>query len=148
MGRPGGVTVIAVLDFIGAGLCVLFGIMLLLGASFLGAALSQGQAGNAAAGGLMAMLGGAASVFFLVIAAVSALIGWGLWTLKNWARIVQIIFAALGLLNALSTLLHFSSAVLFGFVIGVAINGLVIWYLLKPEVAAAFNGNQTKAAGA
>ena len=148
MGRPTGVTVIAVLDFLGAGFCVLFGLLFLVGASFIGAALSKSQGGNAAAGGLMAMLGGAASIFFLIFGAISALIGWGMWTLKSWARIVQIIFAALGLLNGLYSLLHFSSAMLFGFVIGVAINGLVIWYLLKPEVAAAFNGNQAKAAGA
>lgn len=148
MGRPTGVTVIAVLDFIGAGFCVLGGIALLVGASFLGAALSQGQGGNAAAGGFMAMLGGAASIVFLIIGAIVGLIGWGMWTLKSWARIVQIILAALGLLGALSLLLHFSGVILFGFLLRVAINGLIIWYLLKPEVAAAFNGNQTKAAGA
>jgi hypothetical protein len=148
MGRPGGVTVIAVLDFIGAVFCVLGGIALLVGASFLGAALSQGQGGNAAAGGIMAMLGGAVSIVLIIIGGVSALVGWGMWTLKSWARIVQMIFAGLGLLLALSVLLHFSGAILVGFVIRVAINGLILWYLMKPEVAAAFNGNQTKAAGA
>lgn len=148
MGRPTGVTVIAVLDFIGAGFCVLGGIAILVGASFLGAALGQAQGGNAAAGGFMAMLGGALSIVLIIIGAIGALIGWGMWTLKSWARIVQIIFAVLGLLGALSLLLHFSGAMLFAFLIRVAINGLIIWYLLKPEVAAAFNGNQTKAAGA
>ena len=148
MGRPTGVTVIAVLDFIGAGLCVLLGIAALVGASFLGAFMSQAQGGNAAAGGFMAMLGGAISIFLIIVGGISGLVGWGMWTLKSWARIVQIIFAALGLLGALSLLLHFSGAVLFGFVLRVAINGLIIWYLLKPEVAAAFNGNQAKAAGA
>lgn len=148
MGRPTGVSIIAVLDFIGAGICVLFGIAALLGAGFLGAFMSQAQGGNASAGGFMAVLGGAISIVFIIIGAISGLVGWGMWTLKGWARIVQIIFAALGLLGALSALLHFSGAMLVGFVIRIAINGLIIWYLVKPEVAAAFSGNQTKAAGA
>lgn len=148
MGRPTGVTVIAVIDFILGGLCALVGVLLLVGASFLGAFLGQAQGGNAAAGGFVAMLGGALSVFVLIIGAITILIGWGLLKLKSWARIVQIIFAILGLLGALSMLLHFSGAIFIGFVLRVAFNGLILWYLLKPEVAAAFSGNQTKAAGA
>jgi hypothetical protein len=144
MGRPTGVTVIAVLDFIGAALCVIGGLLALVGASFLGAFLGQAQGGNAAAGGFAAMLGGAIAVVFLLAGAIAAVIGWGLWGLKDWARILQIVFAGLGILFGLFGLLHISLMLL----IRLAINALIIWYLLKPEVAAAFKGGQVKAAGA
>lgn len=146
MARPTGVTVIAVLDFIGAGICALAGIAFFLGAGFMGTLIGQGQAaGSAQAGGFVAMLGGAVGIVFLVIAAIAALIGWGLLGLKNWARIVQIVLAGLGLLGVLFGLLHFSAAILLGLLIRGAINALIIWYLLKPDVAAAFSQSQARA---
>lgn len=148
MARPGGVTAIAVLEFIGAGICLLAGIATLVGASFFGAMFSQAQGAPAGTGGFMTMLGGAISVVFFIVAAIAGLLGWGLLTLKNWARIVVIVFSAIGLLLSLVALLQFSSAVLVGIIIRVAINGLIIWYLLKPEVAAAFTGGQTRSATA
>jgi hypothetical protein len=149
MGRPVGVSIIAVLEFIGAGICLLAGIATLVGASFLGAMFSQAQAqGAPAAGGFMAMLGGAISIVFFVFAAIAGLLGWGLWTLKSWARIVVIVLSAIGILFSLLALLQFSSAVLMGIIIRVGINGLIIWYLLKPEVAAAFAGSQSRSATA
>lgn len=147
MGRPTGVTVIAILEFIGAGGCILLGIGTLVGASFFGAAMSQAQGGGPG-GGLFAMLGGAISIFFFIIGAICALLGWGLWTLKNWARMVVIVLSALGLVLSLLALLQFSAAVLVGLIIRVAINGLIIWYLLKPEVKAAFEGTQARTATA
>jgi len=149
MARPTGVTVIAVLDFIGAGLCALAGLAVIFGAGFMGAMLGQGQAsGSAQAGGLVAMLGGALGIVLLIIAAISALIGWGMLGLKSWARIVQIVFAVLGLLGALMALMNFSSAILLGMIIRIAINGWILWYLLQKDVAAAFGQSQTRAVGA
>lgn len=139
MNRPVGVTVIAVLEFIGAGFCALLGVLLIVGAGagFLGS-MTQGQASGM--GSLMAMLGGALSVFFFVIAALAALLGWGLLTLKNWARITVIVLSALGALLSVLALLNFSSAIIVGVIIRLAINGLIIWYLLQPNVRAAFQG--------
>ena len=146
MNRPAGVTILAVLEFIGAACLALLGVLVIVGAGagFLGS-MSQGQGGM---GGLMAMLGGALAVFLFVFAAIGGLVGWGLLTLKNWARIVQIVFSALGVLGTLFGLVHFSSAMMVGFVIRLAINGLIIWYLLQPNVAAAFNAGQARTASA
>src|SRR5262252_58582 len=99
MNRPGGVTVIAILDFIGAALCLLMGILSVVGAGAgIMGALGQGGHGAAAAGGVMAVVAGFFTVFAFVGAAISALLGWGLWKLKNWARLITIVFAVMGVL--------------------------------------------------
>ena len=146
MNRPVGVTILAVLEFIGAGFCALAGILVVVGAGagFLGS-MTQGQGGM---GGLMAMVGGALSVFFFVLAAIAALLGWGLWSLKNWARIAVIVLSALGAILSLLALLNFSSTIIVGVIIRLAINGVIIWYLLQPNVAAAFQGGQARTASA
>lgn len=52
-------------------------------------------------------------------------VGYGLWTRRQWARIASL---ALGVLS------------LFAFPIGTFIGALTIWYLIKPEVVAEFEG--------
>jgi len=149
MARPGGVTFLAILEFIGGGFCALFGLLTIAGAGFIHSLTVQNQGAPAAGmGSFLAMLGGALSVFFFVLAAIAILLGIGLWTLKNWARIIVIVFAALGIVMNLSQLLHFTQAMLPGLVIGLAIDGLIIWYLLKPNVAAAFAEGQARSASA
>lgn len=149
MGRPTGVTVIAVLDFIGAGFCVLAGIGLMLGGGFIASMMSQQQGAGA---GLLAAVGAAAGVFLLFCAAIAAFLGWGLLKLKNWARIVTIVFAALGAVGALfgifAVLAHFAPIGVFWALCRLAINGWIIWYMLQPHVKAAFEGVQVRAAGA
>ena len=72
---------------------------------------------------------------------VSALLGFGLWKLKGWARIVSIVLDAISavfqLLEILGTLAHFNIFALLWGVFWIAVNAFVIWYLLKPEVKAA-----------
>jgi hypothetical protein len=142
MGRPVGVTILAILNFIGAAFWLLCGIVMILGGGFIATMLSQQGQGSAGAAGILAGLGAAAGVFIIIIGGVSALLGFGLWKLKGWARIVTIIltgiFGALGVLGLLGGFIHFN---LFATVIRIcvlAIQAFVIWYLLKPEVKAAF----------
>jgi len=132
------VTIIAVLYFILAAFCVLGGVLMFVGGGFLASMMNQQGAGGSAGAGILAGLGAVAGVIVLIIAAISALVGFGLWKLKNWGRILALVFAGLGILGALLMLLHFSPLILFGFLIRLVINGLILWYLLKPEVAAAF----------
>ena len=149
MGRPTGVTIIAVFDFIAAGFCVLAGLGMMLGGGFIASMMSQ-QSGAGA--GLLGAIGAAAGVFILVCAGIFALVGWGLLKLKEWARIVTIVFAALGALGAVlglfAVLGHFAVIGIFWALCRLAINGLIIWYLLQPHVKAAFQGAQARAAGA
>ena len=149
MGRPTGVTVLAVLDFIGAAFCVLAGLGMMLGGGFIASMISQ-QRGVSA--GMLAAIGAAAGVFFLVLGAVAILLGWGLLKLKEWARIITIVLAGLGALGALLALAtvfgHFAGIAMFAVLCRLAINGLIIWYLLQPHVKVAFQGAQVRAAGA
>jgi len=151
MGRPTGVTIIAVLDFIGAAVCVLVGLAMMLGGGFVATLLSQQQGGGAGAG-FLAAIGAAAGVFLLICAAVAVLLGWGLLKLKEWARIVTIVLAGLGALGALIGLAgvmgHFAAIAVVFVLVRLAINGLIIWYLLQPHVKATFQGMQARAAGA
>ena len=149
MVRPTGVTVIAVLDFIGAGFCVLAGVGMMLGGGYFATMLSQGRGASA---GMLAAIGAVAGVIFLAIAALAIVLGWGLLKLKEWARIITIVLAGLGALGALLALAtvfgHFAAVGMFMVICRLAINGLIIWYLLQPHVKVAFQGAQVRAAGA
>lgn len=142
MGRPVGVTILAILSFIGAAICLLGGIGVILGGGFIATMLSQQGQGSVGAAGVLAGLGAAAGVFIIIMGGVSALLGFGLWKLKGWARIVSIVLFAINavfqLLGILGTLAHFSLFALVWGVFWVAVDAFVIWYLLKPEVKAAF----------
>jgi len=141
MGRPVGVTILAILDFIGAAFCLLGGIGMILGGGFIATMLSQGQ-GSAGAAGIFAGLGAAAGVFIIIIGGVFALVGFGLWKLKGWARIVSIVLFAISavmqLLGLLGSLAHFNVFAVVWSLFWVAVDAFVIWYLLKPDVKAAF----------
>jgi hypothetical protein len=153
MGRPTGVTVIAILDFLGAAFCVVIGLAMMLGGGFLASFVNQqGGQGNAGAAGILAGLGAALGIFCLIIAAIDIVLAVGLLKLKEWARIVTIIltgiFGALVLLGLLGSFIHFN---LFATVIRIcvlAIQTFIIMYLLKPEVKAAFQAPQVRAASA
>ena len=62
-------------------------------------------------------------IIAFVLAIFYIITGWGLWTLKSWARIVAIILAVISLLS---------------FPIGTIIGIVILWYLFKPEIKIAF----------
>ena len=137
MQRPGGVTLLAVLDFIAAGCLVLAALVMVLGMGFVGAMTGGHERGGAM---LLAGLGVLGAVIFFVMAAVSALIGYGMWNMQNWARILSIVFACLGVaggLFGLMTGVHFHVFIMWT-IIRMAIAALIIWYLFQPHVKAAF----------
>jgi|HubBroStandDraft_1064217.scaffolds.fasta_scaffold70738_2 hypothetical protein len=137
MQRPAGVTILGVLAFIGAGLLVLAALGMFLGGAILAnMAARPGMGMIAGAGGV------ALGVFFLVIAALYAVIGTGMFKLQNWARILVIVLSFLGaFLNALSvlgSLLHLHPLAVLWSLILVAVNVWIAMYLLKPHVKQAF----------
>jgi hypothetical protein len=151
MNRPAGVTVIAVLCFLATAGCILVGILLMVGGGFIATLISQqGGQGSGAGAGLFAGLGAAIGIVVLIFGALYAVVGWGLLKLKEWARIVTIVLAGLGILGALLGLVgvftHFAVFILFWTAVRLAIFGCIIWYLLQPNVKAAFQGQARPAA--
>lgn len=152
MGRPTGVTILAILNFIGAGFCLLGGIGLMLGGGVVATMLNQQGANGAGGGaGIIAALGAFAGVCIIIVGGISMLVGFGLWKLKEWARIVSIILTAIGAVLNLPALLtsvtHFNLGSLIWTLFWLAIDVWIIMYLLKPHVKAAFQG-QARAASA
>ena len=149
MQRPDGVTILAVLAFIGAGLSALAALVLLGLAVFAGAgALSRLSAYPQLA--IIAGIGGAVfGVVCLGIAALEVVIGIGLLKLKNWARVLTIVLCGLALLSSFFTLLfaltHLFGVFFFGLffrrLILAAIQIWIIIYLLKPHVKQAFGAS-------
>jgi hypothetical protein len=124
--RPTGVTILAILAFIGGAFGILGGLALLgFGLAFVGA----GAAG-----------GGLGFVFGIVIIALSILylwIGWGFWNLKRSAwSLGLVVFGAGILITFIEFLLQYAS--LTSLIVTIIINGIVIYYLLTPGVKAAF----------
>ncbi|MGB8647820.1 MAG: hypothetical protein WCF84_21480 [Anaerolineae bacterium] len=121
MKRPDGVTIIALGDFLVGGMVLLGACAILMSMATI--AFAPGEAG-----GRMVAIGfvGIGLLATLAAAAMSLAAGWGLWRLREWGRWVTIVLAILMLL---------------GFPFGTVLGGLMIWYLLKPEVARAFGAS-------
>lgn len=144
MNRPTGVSVIAVLCFLGAAFCLIGGIGLIAGGGFLATMLSQ-QAEGAGMASLVASMGAALGVGILVFAVLYGVVGWGLWVLKDWARIVTIVLSAIAALLQLpglfTTLLHFRIGAFIWIAFWLGVYVAIIWYLLKPEVKGVFTAS-------
>ena len=137
MERPTGVTVLAILAFVFAGGLVLAGLLLSAGGAMMSRmAVRPGL-------GVMAGVGSAIiAVIFLGFAALYLMIGLGFLKLQNWARVLAIVLAALGLIvngfAILGPLVHFHPIFLLW---RAAILGFDVWvlvYLFQPHVKRAF----------
>lgn len=138
MERPVGVTLLAVLGFVGAFFLLFAAFGMLLG----GAILSS--LANRPGLGAVAGVGGAIVGFvFLGLAAAYLILGIGLWRLENWARICTLILVTLGLIfNALGLLrsfLHLHVFVFFFQAIIIAVDVWILVYLSKSNVKQAFS---------
>lgn len=128
--RPTGVTVLAVLAFIGGALAVFAGFALMTAGAFLGAMGAGGEWS-----GLFAIFGAAAGVFLLVYAAFLVAVGVGLLKRMRWAWYASMVIAALQMLGGLGSLVGLD---LVGAVVNLGIGAFVGWYLLSPPVQAWF----------
>lgn len=128
--RPTGITILAVLSFIGAGLCAIAAIFAFLGGAMFGALfgsmLGAGEMGAAAGAAIGIMIG----IFVLALGALYAVTGWAFWTAKPWGWILGLVLSGLSVLSGVTNLAQgeWSS------ILGVALSGFIIWYLLQPGV--------------
>ncbi|HXX71304.1 MAG TPA: hypothetical protein VEI55_03365 [Candidatus Acidoferrum sp.] len=140
MERPAGVTFLSILAFIGAVILALGGLVMVLG----GTMMTQMSVSHPRMALFAGMGGVLLGLTMMGVAAAYVVMGIGLWKLENWARIVTIVFAVLGVvffgLHTLEALIHFHTFLLFWRAIFAALNVWIIVYLLQPKVKQAFGG--------
>lgn len=135
MARPTGVTILAILSFLGGVLTILGGV----GSFFIGAV---GAGAAPALGGPLAIFGAFAGVILLVLGVLYLINGFGLLKLMAWARQLTMVLVVIGLLFGIWGL--FRAFMPFSFLgilwqcIGIAIDVWILMYMLKPHVKQAF----------
>lgn len=136
--RPTGVTVIAMLNFVGAGFIVLYILYLAITKAPL-TNLPPELADSPLPPELFRAIFTGALLF---AAALNLVLGIGLLKLHNWARIVVLVFAGIGLFfNVIGVLVAAGRAddsTLFSGLLTIAYNGWIFWYLLQGHVNLAF----------
>ena len=135
MQRPMGVTILAALAALGGvlGVC---GSLALVG---LGGVLGGLAAQAGAPAGAALALGGATVIFGILILGISVLdlvFAFGAWGLKPWAWTLGVVLQGASIVLSLANGL--SSSNLGGQVVGIAISGIILYYLMTPEVKRAF----------
>ncbi|NLD43608.1 MAG: hypothetical protein GX657_08945 [Chloroflexi bacterium] len=116
--RPDIVTVIAIYHLFEAAM-FLMGLLVLAVLAVVILTGARGEPGTLVPVALAAVGG----MFLFALAAANVAVGWGLLTLRNWARWGAIFLSVLRLPNI---------------PIGTAIGGLIIYFLLQDEAVAAF----------
>ncbi len=140
--RPTGIVLIALYHFLGALFLVFLAVSLTIGGSVFGAIFGAGHENTIGGLSIGLLIGMVGAVFFVVFALIAATAGYGIWSLREWGRILSIGLAAISLLISLPGMffmgMHFS---LFfgGFrLFRIAISVLIIWYLVQPQIKALF----------
>lgn len=122
---PVGVKIISILYYIGAVISLISGIALIAGGSFL----------SGLYGGLFTGLAVVAGIFMIALAVLGFFVGRGLWKGQQWARVVAIILAILGIISAISSLVQGAWSSIVGLIIQIVIGGY-LWF--SKEVKKAF----------
>jgi uncharacterized membrane protein (DUF2068 family) len=126
MQRPTGVTVMAILAFIGGIFGILGGLALV---GFGGIIAASGVAG----GGLASVLG----VLLLVYGVLALVLGYGFWTLQPWAWTLGVGLQGAGIVINVLQFIN-DSTQLVSAIVSIAISAVILWYLFQPHVKAAF----------
>jgi len=136
--RPLGVATLAVIDIIGGILAIIGGLFYIIVGGYLVAYLETFTGPLGIVGGGLVAIATTTGVVILVVGIIAIVLGWGLWSGREWARIIAIIFSIIGLLfGVLVLLVAIGAAGLFGIVI-IAIYAIVVYYLTRPHVKAFF----------
>lgn len=118
--RPTGVTILAILAAIGGIVAVLGGITL----------LGVGTVGGIAGYGVLGALGTFGGLIVLALGVLWLYVAWGAWNLKPWAWTWLAVVAAFNIVVAIFNLRsEFFQVVL---------NAVILYYLFRPGVKAAF----------
>ena len=130
---PTGVKILAVLDYIGAVLLLLLGIGMIFGAGSIGEIFKSIPLIGTWLSGFIIVL----AIILIAFAVLSFFMGRGLWKGQNWARILTIIFAILGVISAVMGMVNGNIT---GNIVSLIIEGVIGGYLLfSKSVKSAFS---------
>jgi uncharacterized membrane protein (DUF2068 family) len=132
--RPIGVSAIAVLTWIRASLYALGGLAL-IGVGHLSAKLLSTVASDSFFENLISRLGKTLGIAALMVALVYIVVGFGLWALKNWARVLTLILVTVWLPFGLLGLLRYPTA---WHMIRMLVDVGILVYLMLPDVKRLF----------
>jgi len=121
--RPIGITVLVILQSIVAALLVIGGLLLAVAGPFVHQLIPRPLPGIIT-GALISFFG----IVLLIIGIVGLVVAWGLWTGQGWAWTVALVLAVISIVIDLFRLP--------GSILGIAINGLIVYYLWQPHVKA------------
>jgi len=125
--RPFGVTLLAVLHVLQAILLLVVGLALLTVRAAMPRMVMHFPR---LFGGLLPIIGGV----LIIVALLDVVFAWGLWSGKGWAWILTLIFAVLGILFSLVSLVRGG----LGSIIILIIDVVIVYYLTRPNVKAFF----------
>jgi uncharacterized membrane protein (DUF2068 family) len=132
--RPLGVTAIAVLTWLRGAMYALGGLAL-IGIVHLSSRLIAAAASDTFLENLIARLGKALGIGALLVAVLYIVVGFGLWELKNWARMLTLIFVALWFLVGLIGLVRHPTS---WHVVRAVVDVVILAYLMLPNVKRLF----------
>lgn len=139
--RPLGITILAVLGFLSVLFYGALTVLALMNPTQAGNLL-QGMSGGGAGPAPLQNLGAILPAYFLITGLITAALCWGLWKLKNWARIiclvligVSVVGGAVGVSMAWS---HATAAGTISALVRLLIAILIFVYLCSARVRAAF----------
>jgi uncharacterized membrane protein (DUF2068 family) len=122
--RPLGVAIVAILMLIN-------GIILIASGAF-GITTTEilaGEIGNALTGGIVAI-----SSVVIALGIASLIIAWGLITGKGWAWIITVILSIISIIMSIISIVAGS----FGSIVSLIINGVILYYMYRPDVKSYF----------
>ena len=88
--------------------------------------------------GLFAGFGVIGGIVLLGLGTVIAFIGYSLFQMQEWARVTTIVLVALGFAAATFALFGFHGGARISAMFRMAIDAVIIWYLVQPQVSGAF----------
>lgn len=157
--RPTGVTIIAILTIIGGILTLIGGTALVI----VGPLISQYTVSDtsgifednmysnlnstdlSSTNGVLVIFGGYLSIIgigLIILAIVNFIVAWGLLKGKGWAWTIAVIVTIISLVIGIIIVVlngvvgDFSSII--GQIVGIVINGIILWYLYRPNVKSYF----------
>jgi hypothetical protein len=142
--RPIGITILAVLGFLSVLFYLIMTVIALVNPAQANNLL-QGMSGGGAGPAPLQQLAAILPAYFLITGLISGGLSWGLWNLKNWARIVclvliviSVIGGAVGIAAAWS---HSTVPATISALVRLLIAILIFVYLCSSGVRAAFHSS-------